>query len=301
MAASRWLTMIPKSFISFMLMKENAVVTVFLPDTKKTVTKSEAEDGWSFNSSSSFWTFCLQFWNVQLFLLGFSRHLRWLTQILLHFKCTSNPKGVWKTLKKLLPKPSKVPPNTLEIDSTSTSSQPKIAEHFNSYFATIGTKIGQVTASPAAALSSNTKPVSTPSFKFKPIETATVLKQLKSLKTNKATRLDNIPTKLLKTATPRLTTSLAYIFNLSLSKGVFPREWKVAKVSPLHKSGSRNCVENYRPIFILPVVAKIFEREVHKQLFQHLVDNDLLHPCQHGFRPKRSTHTALIRVVDDWM
>ena len=48
-------------------------------------------------------------------------------------------------------------------------------------------------------------------------------------------------------------------------------------------------------------MAKVLEKEVHKQLYQHLAENNLLHPCQKGFRPKRSTHSALIKVTDHWL
>lgn len=72
-------------------------------------------------------------------------------------------------------------------------------------------------------------------------------------------------------------------------------------MTPLFKSGKQNQVENYRPISILPTVAKIFKQWVHRQLYSFLIENNFLHPCQHGFRTKRSTHTALLSVVDKWL
>ena len=138
-------------------------------------------------------------------------------------------------------------------------------------------------------------------FKLKRTETATTLKSFKSLKTNKGSGLDNTTCRLLKSSADLSAPSLTYIFNLSLSTGTFPQEWKTAKVVPLHKSGPPDQVNNYRPISILPVVSKILEKEVHKQLYSYLIDNNLLNPCQHGFRSKRSTHTALINVVDQWL
>ena len=128
-----------------------------------------------------------------------------------------------------------------------------------------------------------------------------ICKQLKGLKTKKAIGLDNIPNRLLKLAADSSAPSLTFIFNLSISSGIFPDEWKIAKILPMYKSGPRNVLENYRPISILPLVAKVLEKEVHKQLYQHLAENNLLHPCQQGFRPKRSTHSALIKVTDHWL
>ena len=60
-------------------------------------------------------------------------------------------------------------------------------------------------------------------------------------------------------------------------------------------------VENYQPISILPIVAKMFEKEVQHQVYAFLTKHELLHPCQHGFCARRSTHTALLTVVDKWL
>ena len=67
------------------------------------------------------------------------------------------------------------------------------------------------------------------------------------------------------------------------------------------KSGKKGQIENYRPISILPVVSKIMEKEVHRQVYSFLVEHNLLHPAQHGFRQMRSTQTALLNVVDQWL
>ena len=52
---------------------------------------------------------------------------------------------------------------------------------------------------------------------------------------------------------------------------------------------------------MLPIVAEIFEKEGHNQFYKYLMDNNLLQSSQHGFRKKRSTQTALIKVVDEWL
>ena len=92
-----------------------------------------------------------------------------------------------------------------------------------------------------------------------------------------------------------------FIYNLSLSTSTFPNEWKAAKVTPLFKSGDRNLTENYRPISILPVFAKIIEKEVHNQVYAFLLEHKLLNKHQHGFRTRRSTNTALLSVIDKWL
>ena len=59
---------------------------------------------------------------------------------------------------------------------------------------------------------------------------------------------------------------LRYMFNQSLSNGIFPDDWKSSRVSPIHETGSKDDCGNYRPISILSVVSKIFERLVYDQL-----------------------------------
>ena len=67
----------------------------------------------------------------------------------------------------------------------------------------------------------------------------------------KAIGLDEISCKILKLVRPVIVDSLTFIMNLSLSTGVFPNDWKIAKVVPLHKGGDLKSTNNYRPISIL--------------------------------------------------
>ena len=77
------------------------------------------------------------------------------------------------------------------------------------------------------------------------------------------------------------------------------QEQKTAKVSPLYKDGSCNDVGNYRPISVLPILGKILERVVYDQLYAYFTDNNLLNPCQSGFRPGHSTSTCTALLVND--
>ena len=129
-------------------------------------------------------------------------------------------------------------------------------------------------------------PRDTPDFVFKDIPVSFVRKELSSLRVNKSSGLKDIHSHLLKVGSNVLAAPLTHIFNLSIRSGEIhvPRSWKTATVTPLHKSGSHCDLNNYRPISVLPVVMKIFERAIHKQLYDHLVKNKLLSLFQSGFR-----------------
>ena len=136
-------------------------------------------------------------------------------------------------------------------------------------------------------------------FCFSHIDIRSVLSTLKSLNVSKSTGIDNLPAKILKLSADLIAPSLTYIFNLSLECGEFVDEWKKARVTPIYKSGDKTKCENYRPISILPIISKVFEKEVFRQVYSYLTDHCLLSKYQSGFRPKHSTLSALIQICDD--
>ena len=75
--------------------------------------------------------------------------------------------------------------------------------------------------------------------------------------------------------------------------------WKLANLTPIHKKASKQLVSNYRPISLLPICGKLFERIIFKNLYNHLVSNDLITKNQSGFRPGDSTINQLIDLVND--
>ncbi|CAB4034905.1 Hypothetical predicted protein, partial [Paramuricea clavata] len=91
------------------------------------------------------------------------------------------------------------------------------------------------------------------------------------------------------------------MFNLSLRTGIFVTDWKLARVQPMYKSDDRSKCENYRPISILPLVSKNFEKEIFNQLYDYLSENSLLSKFLSGFRPKHSTLSLLIQMCDKWL
>ena len=103
------------------------------------------------------------------------------------------------------------------------------------------------------------------------VSSAEVCELLLTLDTLKATGPDNLPVVILKNCTNSLSPSLTAFINASLRSGFYVSEWKQANISPIHKKGSRQEIENYRQISLLPVVAKIQEKCVAKSLYPTLM------------------------------
>ena len=88
------------------------------------------------------------------------------------------------------------------------------------------------------------------------------------------------------------------IINQVLSTGQFLINLKTAKVIPIHKTGEKTLMKNYRPISILPVVSKIIENVMHTQLMDYFTLNKLLTCQQYGYRANRSTELAALELMD---
>ena len=221
---------------------------------------------------------------------------------------SGNIKKTWSVINSLTGKSKKTTSiNEILVDNDNTTSDPKmIAESFNEYFVNIGSRLASEASkefSENELTNNNNQPnIQTNSkFYFSQISIESVALTLRNLKTNKSTGLDKIPAKILKLSYDIIAPSLAFIFNLSLETGIYVDDWKRARVIPIYKAEDKRKCENYRPISILPVVSKVFEREVFNQVYRYLCDNSLLSRFQSGFRPKHSTLSALIQMCDDWL
>ena len=97
-----------------------------------------------------------------------------------------------------------------------------------------------------------------------------------------------------------LAPSLVQLFNLSLSLGRFPDSWKMARVAPILKDGATDDKSNYRPISVLPVISRLFEKLIFDQLYDYLNRNQLIFLLQSAFRKLHSVLTCLLKSTNDW-
>ena len=182
-----------------------------------------------------------------------------------------NVRNTWRVINELTSRKVKTSSiKEIKLNDKSIHDSPELSETFNSHFATIGPKLANNISQNSDSSYLNYLSKTNNTFELRPTNYSKVFKILSKLCKTKATGLDKIPTRFLKDCLDLITASLCSIFNRSITSGIFPEEWKCAKVTPLFKNGQRSDLNNYRPISVTPIVAKVFERIIYDQLYAYL-------------------------------
>lgn len=126
-----------------------------------------------------------------------------------------------------------------------------------------------------------------------------VYKLLCGLDVYKSPGPDDLSPRLLKELAPEISPILTLLYQASLHHGKIPKDWKLAHVVPVFKSGDRGKAENYRPISLTSIACKILEHIISSNVMRHLDEHGILSDAQHGFRKKRSCESQLIIAVQD--
>ena len=212
-----------------------------------------------------------------------------------------NMKKTWSTINNIISPQldKKVEIKNIIFNDTTYTEGFDIANIFNHHFSTIGQTIDQ--SIPAPNNNSNIPDyLSNVSFRdsffFNPVTCITIEKIISNLK-NKTAHVSTYPISVIKYLSSLISPILCSIFNKSISAGCFPQSLKSARVVPVYKSGPKSNVNNYRPISILPIFSKIFEKIVHFQLYNYLEKLKILSPNQYGFRKKMSTSDAMTNML----
>ena len=134
-------------------------------------------------------------------------------------------------------------------------------------------------------------------FSFQDITIVTVETYIKNLDSKKSTS-GPIPAKLLKISGNICSEYICNYINTSINSNTFPDDLKKAEITPCYKKGHETAKENYRPISILPVVSKLFERTLYDQIESFFKDKFSMYLC--GFRKGYSTQYALTHLLYKW-
>jgi len=208
-------------------------------------------------------------------------------------KYTMNAKKQWKIINEVIsnnkPK-NKI--NKLNFDNKNITDSKNIAETFNKYFCSIAEKLKHEIPTANHSFYPNFKQVQNTIF-LKPCTEYEISELVKKLKNSSTSDFNTTVIKQAFLHTP-LPLILSQIINSSLTHGTFPDLLKTARVIPIHKSGSRSDVANYRPISLLSVFSKIFEKVMYARLSSFFTANNIINPRQYGFRQQHSCEHAVI-------
>ena len=217
--------------------------------------------------------------------------------------CKGNMKESWKTINEFLNKRSKSSNIDCLIENGSQTVHKKnISNTMNSFFCSVGKDLAdKIDSSPNPLLSGDYDVNKNKAkFRFKTIKVQEIRDAFATVKTAKSFGTDNISSYFLKLALPFIGNSLAVLFNTAIETGQFPDSWKVARVTPIFKDGEKTNKSNYRPISVLPVISRLFEKLVTDQLYKHMDENGQFSNDQSGFLRLCSTVTCLLKNTDDW-
>ena len=180
------------------------------------------------------------------------------------------------------------------MDGKDITDEELIAKGFNKYFAEIRPKLAKNTQKSSINFESFMKTCDSTQ-----VESAlTINDTFFSLQVKKSPGYDEISFNVVRNCFGPLLKPLMFIFNLSLQKGSFPDELKIAKVTPVFKADDVNELGNYRPISVLPCFSKILERIMYNRLFKYLKTNEILYKKLFGLQEGHSNEHTIIQLID---
>ena len=185
--------------------------------------------------------------------------------------------------------------NTKQMECTEPDFMDKEkANEFNNFFAKVGSKIQE-----KLHIKAEKPKLPEKGFEFKEETEETIIKLIKRIRSDVATGNDNINARFILDAAETLTPSLTQLVNLSYRTHTFPDIMKEAIVRPIFKKEDKERPEFYRPVSILPVVSKVFERSATDQIMEYLEKTGILSNTQHAYRRNHSTVSCLADLIDE--
>ena len=125
------------------------------------------------------------------------------------------------------------------------------------------------------------------------------LKIIRALNIYKAHGYDDVSIRMIKICDKSLTKPLILLSKNSTKSSCYPDIWKRSNIIPEHKENDKQLVNNYRPISLLPIFGKIFEKIIFNRISNFLLEKELLNPNQSGFRPSDSCVNQLLAITHE--
>ena len=220
-------------------------------------------------------------------------------------KHKGDPKNTWKIINELRGKTRSDPKWSFVINEERITCRRAIANKFNDYFCNLANNMN------SSAFNNNVEdgiPMEgLPTFEFfltNPELSSIYLSHTNECEINEIIaefingKSSDIPIVLVKRTAHLIAAPLTKLYNKYIDSGTFPEELKIGKITPIHKKGNTELLENYRPVSTLPIFGKIFEKIIFSRLYGFLTAKHILYEKQFGFRKGYSTSHALHSSVE---
>ena len=228
--------------------------------------------------------------------IRFSKH-RYYSDMFLSLQ--GDMKKMWMNINNLLGrKKSNSMPNNMYFENKKFTSKQDIANQFNSYFINVGSNLAKSISKSSFSFKQFMSCQDTESFFIKPTSVHEILTLSSNIKISKADGPDGISPRVIKECIHSIVNPLCDIFNMSLCTGIVPDKLKTAKIIPLFKKDNPEYFENYRPVALLSIFAKLLERLMYNRLYDFLIKQNILIHEQFGFRKNYSTSLSVICFTD---
>jgi hypothetical protein len=181
-------------------------------------------------------------------------------------EASGDPKKTLQVINELRGKRKRSIKPLFIINNERITERRLIANAFNNYFASIASKLND---------KSDIEPSTTATKDFMParemhsmlMTECTPEEISKTIKELQNGMSSDIPVKVIKKTSGIISLILALYFNYYMKAGIFPKELKIGNITPIHKKGNEQLLENYRPISTLPIFGKIFEKVIYSRLY----------------------------------
>ena len=212
-------------------------------------------------------------------------------------KCHHDLKKTWKLVNEIIAiKNKSQQKNKLFEDSEGQ----KQCEDLNNFFSEVGKSLStKIKPSPTTYRHFITHINPKISLFLAPTDAYEIQLLIKNLKMKSNNSPNDIPSKFLKIASCIVSEWLSKFFNKCMTTGEFPDSWKIAYITPIPKVHSPSSSSEYRPISVLPVLSKLFEKVLYYRVYSYLTEHNLIDKRQHSFRENHSTELAITTIYDE--
>lgn len=209
-----------------------------------------------------------------------------------HNKC----KATWTVIKKSTVNVPKSEIQKISIDAKNYIDNPvTIANLFNDFFID-GLKEDTINNDANLQIPRNPN-----SMFMSPTSPSEIQRIINNMKNTSSTGYDQISTQILKLVSLKISNILCHIINLAIFNGVFPDKLKTTLIKPLFKKDNKLSMSCYRPIALVPVLSKVFEKVIHNKLYNFFESQHLLTDEQTGFRKNKTINTAVYNFLQKVM